>query len=96
MKIQALGIPWYRREDYARILAVMTDANLLPRTHEQWLRKAEDVERRCKGQGMTVVRAVIDPDTFPDWCRTRGLNVDAKARTEFANEHAYLTVKNAD
>ena len=28
---------------------------------------------------------LIDPKTFPDWCRSRNLNADAEARTRFAN-----------
>jgi hypothetical protein len=88
LRIRAMGLVWYRREDYPRILEIMTDAELLPRRWEAWHKGAEKVEREAKRSGVIVIRAVIDPDEFPSWCAARDLNVDAKARTEFGNARA--------
>lgn len=92
-QVSAAGIPWYRREDYDRILRIMADADKLPRTYDQWLQQAERVERRCKASGMIVVRAIVDPDEFPRWCASRGLNVDAKARVAWGNHAALISTK---
>jgi hypothetical protein len=91
--IRALGIPWYRREDYPRILEIMADREVLPPTFNEWRKRASQVEGGAKAQGMIVVRAVIDPDKFSDWCRARGLDIDARARTSFANDLAASGVK---
>ena len=93
--VRATGIPWYFRQDYRRILEIMTDAHLLPPSYDAWRQKAERLERRPQSEGMIVVRAEIDPDEFPRWCAARGLNVDAKARGEFASEAAYRRVSQA-
>lgn len=93
MQISVAGMPWYREEDYARILSVMTDAANLPLTYQDWLKKAEQVERTFKAKGMTVIRAIIDPDAFPAWCAAIGLNVDASSRSRWGNEAAIRSVK---
>jgi hypothetical protein len=89
MQVQVVGIAWYRPDDYREILRIMADRHLLPATYDEWKQQAEGLERQQLGKGVRVVRAVIDPQTFPAWCRRNGLNVDAQARMRFANEEAY-------
>jgi hypothetical protein len=40
------------------------------------------------GEGFLLVKAYIDPDTFPEWCRSHGMEMDAKARVNFAQDYA--------
>jgi hypothetical protein len=84
----AFGLAWYRREDYSRVLQIMDDVDKLFPTFDQWQKSAERTERELKSAGHIVVRAIIDPDEFVRWCREHGLNVDAQARTSWANEAA--------
>tara|TARA_R110002073_G_scaffold120601_2_gene262668 strand:+ start:12509 stop:12799 length:291 start_codon:yes stop_codon:yes gene_type:complete len=87
--IIAVGLPWYRKADYPKSLDIMADADLLPVSHHDWQQKAEHLERELGAKGMRTIRAIIDPQTFPAWCTARGLDINAKARTTFANETAY-------
>lgn len=91
MRVQILGIGWYREGDYPEILRIMDDAHVLPHTHREWRQQAERLECEYVRKGIYVVRAMIDPKMFPQWCRLRGLNVDAEARVAFANEEAFAT-----
>ena len=88
-----LGMVWYRAEDYDAIRRIMTDRQQLPASFYVWRMEAETGEKKLRRSGKTVVRAFIDPETFPDWCRARGLNIDAHARNQFANAvaHDYAT-----
>ncbi len=88
-RIRAVGIPWYRREDYPRILRIMADADKLPPTWDKWFYRAEQFRHRVEKSRQVAVKAYIDPDEFPAWCEARGLNVDAQARMAFANEAAF-------
>lgn len=83
--IRVTGMVWYRPEDYSAILRIMTDSQKLPRTFHEWRMKAESGEKKLRRDGHTIVRAYIDPETFPDWCRSRGLDIDAEARMQYAN-----------
>jgi hypothetical protein len=81
---RAAGIPWVREEDYAAFLAICEDADSLPTTWERFVQFSEEAERRFEADGLIVVRAYIDPDRFPDWCRSQGLRVNSQARQQFS------------
>jgi len=83
---EAVGIPWYRRRDYDRILAIMTDRAQLPRSYESWRSRAEVLEQRLKQKGRSSVRAVIEPKDFARWCSTNRLKANAHARLLYVQE----------
>lgn len=93
--IRFVGMVWYKREDYPAILRIMADAANLPATYDNWLKKTEQGRQRLIDEGRIPVKAYIDPATFPGWCRARGLNVDAKARLDYAGVIAHETARNA-
>lgn len=84
-----VGMAWYRQEEYDAIRRIMADGLKLPPSFHVWRMNAETGEKKLRREGKTVVRVRIDPETFADWCRARGLNVDAKARIEFAASVAH-------
>lgn len=90
--IKIVGMAWYKAEHYDAIRGVMADGHKLPATFHEWRIKAETLEKVHRRAGEIVVRAFIDPETFPDWCRARGLNVDAQARIQYAASIADETV----
>ncbi|GJD52496.1 hypothetical protein OPKNFCMD_5262 [Methylobacterium crusticola] len=85
---RSVGMPWYRAQDYSRLLEVMEDADRLPGSHEAWRLSAEQVEGEVKRSGVAVVRVVIEPDGFVAWCTAHGLRANAASRARFANESA--------
>lgn len=89
MQVRVVGIPWYARKDYARVFAVMDDIHLLPDTWEEWFKAAKNLRDGLRKEGVIVEQVHLDPDSFAAWCAARRLNVDAKARTAFANEEAH-------
>lgn len=86
MQVRVVGVAWYRREDWKEIRRIMADRHVLPRHYKQWLEGAEKTLDHLRLQGVLAEKAYIDPETFPDWCRARGMDIDAKARTTFAAE----------
>ena len=90
MQVKAMGMVWYRQEDYQRCKAMFTDGSKLADTFDEWLTAAQTGYDKFDRQGMKVVKAYIDPDTFPEWCRTHHQEMNAQGRGAFANECAYL------
>lgn len=82
------GIPWYRRDDYARVLEIMADGQSLPRSYDDWEQRAEYAERMVREEGGFAIRVPLDAEKFRTWCMLRGLHVDSAARTEFASDMA--------
>lgn len=82
----AVGIPWYRRRDYSRILSIMTDRGQLPRSYDLWRQKAETLEQRLRDAGRPAVRMTIDPRAFQRWCAANRLSANAHARLLYIQE----------
>jgi hypothetical protein len=89
------GLVWYRPEHYLTLKELFDDGHRLPKTFESWLEKASHMEAMLHAQGHQTVRAYIDPQKFPQWCRERGMAVDAKGRNAFANFVAMRSQQNA-
>ena len=80
------GMPWYAREDYAAILALMEDPHVLAPAYDQWLAAAQNNEREAERAGVRVVRVRIEPEPFARWCADQGIAPDSRARMRFVNE----------
>ena len=83
---RTVGVPWYAREAYPDILAMMEDAHSLARTYEQWLAAAENNEAEARRAGVQVVRVPLDPAIFARWCADRGARPTRASRVEYVNE----------
>ena len=88
LKPHPVGIAWYAREDYGRILAIMSDAELMPDTFDDWLERAAAVEDQLRARGFRLLRVPLRPDVFLGWCQASGVPADAEARCQYAAEAA--------
>lgn len=92
--VSIAGMSWYEADSYQQIRTLMKDGHTLPATFESFLAKAESTEDRLKREGHRVVRAIIRPGEFEAWCSARGMDVDSKGRTAFANWTAMQVHRN--
>jgi hypothetical protein len=83
-----VALPWYRRQEYPILLALITDPDKLAETFDAWLEHAEQVEKQLQAAGFAVVRVRISPAPFAAWCKERQMLPDQHARLTFANEAA--------
>jgi len=90
--VTTVGLTWYYRGDYKRVLEIMADADTFPPTYDMWVRTAEAAEEHARKSGRIVVRAMIDPQTFVSWCKSRGMEANAQARIAYTNEEAHRAV----
>ncbi|MEW6489721.1 MAG: hypothetical protein AB1578_17655 [Thermodesulfobacteriota bacterium] len=81
---EIMGVAWFRDEDtYRRARSVFVDPENLPARFEDWQAL---VARQCeliRESGTRVLRADIDPETFPSWCASRGLFPNSEGRLAF-------------
>jgi hypothetical protein len=92
----SVGIAWYERKDWPRALDIFSDRLLLPSSYDKWLAGAEAVANRIRLKGATPVKVYIDPSSFPKWCRVHGLEPNARARSQFAQDHAQDAAQTTD
>jgi hypothetical protein len=81
-----VAVVWYREQDYQRLMEMFPDRCRLPKTFADWQVQAGKMSDLLRKEGMTPVKAYIDPDHFARWCEERGLAMDYHARTQFAAE----------
>jgi hypothetical protein len=86
--VRAIGIAWYRREDYDRLMSMFPDREKLAGTFDDWLHNAERTYNRLLLEGFVIEKALLDPETFPNWCRANGMKMDAEGRLLYAREYA--------
>ena len=77
---------WYKKEDWDTLMKIFTDSHLIPQPYEAWLEKAEEMAAKVQAQGDKVVKVYIDPETFPEWCKSKGRETNAEARADLAIE----------
>jgi hypothetical protein len=79
---------WYKEEHWDILIAMFSDADLLPKSYSDWLVRAEEKKKEVQDDGDIVIKVFIDPETFPEWCKKKGLPMDAEARSQLALEVA--------
>jgi hypothetical protein len=93
MEISAIGIPWFRNaEQFIACIAIFTDRDKLPDTYAEWLQLAEALVERLRRDGVHVVKAEMNPETFKQWCSANNMHLDASGRMGFANWKAALAI----
>jgi hypothetical protein len=81
----ATALPWYARGDYAALVELFSDPDLLPATYDEWLKRAERTESQLQKAGFGVVRIWIRPTAFAAWCKERNVSPNQAARLTFVN-----------
>lgn len=79
---------WYREEHWESLKSIFADGDNLPKTYQDWLARAEEMQAQIQASGDAVVKVFIDPETFPKWCEEKGLPMDGEARSQLAIEVA--------
>jgi hypothetical protein len=95
MQTQIAGMAWYQPGTFLRLRAMFEDGHKLHKSYDEWLVAAELGCKTLEAKGIRVVRVDIDPDKFPEWCKSQGLKLNADARTKFANIYAAQMVRGA-
>jgi hypothetical protein len=81
-----LGVTWYRRKDWPRLMQLIPDREIMQDNFAEWLCEAELMEQDIKATGTTTRRIILDPDELTAWCEARGRQPDAKGRAEYVTE----------
>ena len=63
---------------------------------EAFLKRFAELFAFHERSGAIVVRAELDPETFPNWCAARSLHVDATGRAEWGNWKAVEYLREKD
>ncbi len=81
-----LGIAWYRREQWNRLLEISADREKMEDTYEEWEANAEKGLQMAARPGVVFRKVDIDVEELVEWCRSQRRPVDGAARAIFTAE----------
>ena len=79
----AIGVAWYRPEQWETLRNVSVDKDKLEETHAEWLTEAERVVKRLRQQGFRVIKVDVEISDLMLWCESQKVPLDAEARTKY-------------
>ena len=85
-KNTAVGIAWYRRDQWPRLLEISTDRSDLEDSYDNWLVHVTEAFETMRNEGLDPVKVDIDTEELLAWCRSRNLPVNARARAGYVTE----------
>lgn len=88
-----LGVAWYRREQWVRLLEIADDRNNLEDTYEEWKANAERSLRRLTRPGFVPQKVDIDVEELIRWCKLKKRPVNGAARSIFTAEKLRKQIK---
>ena len=78
-----MGVAWYRRDQWNRLLEIYSDHLELEDTYDEWKTVAEENLGNLAKHGYKFRKVEIDVEELLTWCNSQNRNVDGDARTEF-------------
>ena len=78
-----LGVAWYRREQWNRLLEISSDRDQLEDTYEEWKSIAEKHFDELALPGLPIRKVDIDVEELLSWCGSQDRPVDGEARAQF-------------
>ena len=78
-----MGVAWYRRDQWDRLLEISSDRAELEDTYDEWKAVAEENLVNLAQHGYELCKVQIDVEELLIWCNSQNRTVDGDARTEF-------------
>jgi hypothetical protein len=88
-----MGVAWYSRKQWDRLLEIAEDRNNIEDTYEEWEANAEVGFRRLSRPGFVPQKIDIDVEELICWCKLKKRPVDGAARSIFAAEKLREQIK---
>lgn len=80
-----IGIAWFRRDEWPKLLEVSADRDQLENTYDEWLESARRTLLKLRAEGRRMEKVEVGVEQLLEWCRTRHVPVDAAARAGLAS-----------
>jgi hypothetical protein len=81
-----LGIAWYKRDQWQRVLTDFADASHMHKTWGEWRQAAENGIEQLSRRGTIAYPVLLDADEITCYCHQRGLPNIGKTRAKLVNE----------
>jgi hypothetical protein len=80
----AIGVAWYRPEQWETLRNVSVDRDKLEETYSEWLVEAERVIKQLQQRGLRVIKVDVEISELMLWCESQRIPLDGEARSNYA------------
>jgi len=81
-----VGLAWFDRKQWRRLIEAVEDRNELDDTYEQWEQSALDAVQMIERQGQKVEKVHVEVESLVSWCKEKRLPVNGKSRAEYVTQ----------
>jgi hypothetical protein len=78
------AIPWFRREDWPRLLSIAADRATLPEDYDEWRVKTENLVARSEARGQPLSIVTVDIDRLIAFAADNDEEIDLGTRAAYA------------
>ncbi|NRF72453.1 hypothetical protein HLB44_36440 [Aquincola sp. S2] len=82
----SVGVSWYTEEEWQKVKAAATDADLFEATYSEWVAMVEESIKNMLVAGIIAEKVPIRADELLAWCLAHGKNNEAASRAQFVSE----------
>jgi 2-methylcitrate dehydratase PrpD len=81
-----VGLAWFDRKQWNRLIEAAEDRSELDETYEQWQQRALEAVQAIEQQGQQVERVHVETQSLVSWCKEKKLPVNAKSSAQYVTE----------
>ena len=81
-----VNLAYYRKKDWKKLLSIIDDRDSMHDTWEEWNKSYLEAKRSLTSKGMIVNDYVVDLNKLKEYCTSRGLKINGKARSQFVSK----------
>ena len=82
-QLVVVGIAWYRKDQWTKLLDFSADRDRLEASYSEWLEVAEARIGDLREEGVLAEKVEVDVDDLVRWCQAEGCPVDGDARSRY-------------
>ncbi len=86
MKDMAIGIGFYRREQWKLLRETSVDAHLLEESYDDWIEVVDSAVTKISDQGLEPRLIEVDLNDLLAYCKRHGIPNNAEARAKFISK----------
>jgi hypothetical protein len=80
-----INLAYYREQDWERFLEIIDDKENMHDTWKEWNKAYLNTKKELTSQGFIVKDFIVDLDELQNYCSSRGIKNDGKARSQFVS-----------
>jgi len=77
-------VAWFEVDQWEKIRDVSTDSSRLESTYDEWRSNIEKTIQEMNSGGLVIHKVPVDVHELVSWCKSKDIQIDGKARSEFA------------